>query len=78
MTIGISNKPIYERSAEDYLRNASETKLLIDEYEEKRKTTKCESLRQHYVHRLMALYSMYNECLYKARKLSSMAATINA
>lgn len=77
MTVGISNKTIYNKAAEEYLRNAADTKLLIDEYEEKRKTTKCEALRQHYVHKLMALYMMYNECLYKARKLSIRAKQVN-
>lgn len=77
MTIGISNKTIYSKAAEEYLRNAADTKKLIDEYEEKRKNTKCESLKRHYVHKLMALYMMYNECLYKARKLYTRAEKVN-
>ena len=60
--------------ASDYLTNAEATKLLIDEYEEKRKNTKSEAMRQHYVHKLMALYSMYNECLYRAKTMKAMAA----
>ena len=60
--------------ASDYLTNAAATKLLIDEYEEKRKNTKSEAMRKHYVHKLMALYSMYNECLYRTKTMKAMAA----
>lgn len=74
MIIGISNKPVYQKMASDYLTNAAATKLLIDEYEEKRKNTKSEAMRKHYVHKLMALYSMYNECLYRAKTMKAMAA----
>lgn len=70
-------KDVYNDKAADYMARAAQTKLIIDEYEEKRKTAGCDALRQHYVHRLMALYMIYNECLYKAKKLGRIASAVN-
>lgn len=70
-------KTVYNDKAAEYMTKAAQIKLIINEYEEKRKNTGCEALRRYYVHRLMALYTVYNECLHKARKLSRMASAVN-
>ena len=79
MTESISNKQIYEKTAIDYLQTAAETKILINENEEKRKRTKRQDpMYMQYEYKLMGLYMVYNECRYKAKKLYDAAEKVNS
>lgn len=66
----------YNKWADEYLSNALATKRLIEEYAEKRKTTKSNEIRVYYDRKILTLYGMYHDCIYAANELRKKASRI--
>lgn len=66
----------YDKWADEYLSNALATKRLIEDYKERRKTSKSKELRLYYDRKIITLYDMYDDCVYAARELRKRADRI--